>query len=97
MKKMTKQNHRDNNGKQRPRANRTKHQVENITLTNRKEKNTMTKQELEIRYKVLEERMERIYELCKKYTGISNGAETIGEIEANCDPDIIEQIINWRI
>lgn len=25
----------------------------------------MTKQELEIRYKVLEERMERIYELCK--------------------------------
>ena len=49
----------------------------------------MTKQELEIRYKVLEERMERIYELCKKYTGISNGAETIGEIEANCDPDII--------
>jgi hypothetical protein len=66
-------------------------------LTNRKEKNTMTKQELEIRYKVLEERMERIYELCKKYTGISNGAETIGEIEANCDPDIIEQIINWRI
>ena len=56
----------------------------------------MTKQELEIRYKVLEERMERIYELCKKYTGISNGAETIGEIEANSDPDIIEQIINWR-
>lgn len=61
MKKMTKQNHRDN-------------KLENITLTNRKEKNTMTKQELEIRYKVLEERMERIYELCKKYTGISNGS-----------------------
>ena len=57
----------------------------------------MTKKELEIRYKVLEERMERIYELCKKYTGISNGARTIGEIEANCDPDIIEQIINWRL
>lgn len=55
------------------------------------------KRELEIRCKVLEERMKRIYELCKNYTGISNGAETIGEIEANCDPDIIEQIINWRI
>lgn len=57
----------------------------------------MTKKELEIRYKVLEERMERIYELCKKYTGISNGAKTIGEIEAYCDPDLIEQSINWRI
>ena len=41
--------------------------------------------------------MERIYELCKEYTGISDGAKTIGEIEANCDPDIIEQIINGRI
>ena len=52
---------------------------------------------LEIRCKVLEERMERIYELCKKYTGISNGAKTIGEIEAYCDPDLIEQSINCRI
>ena len=33
----------------------------------------------------------------KEYTGISDGAKTIGEIEANCDPDIIEQIINGRI
>lgn len=57
----------------------------------------MTKKELEIRYKVLEERMERIYELCKKYTGTSNAAETIGAIEANCDPDLIERSINWRI
>ena len=57
----------------------------------------MTKKELEIRYKVLKERMEIIYELCKEYTGISDGAKTIGEIEANCDPDIIEQIINGRI
>ena len=57
----------------------------------------MTKKELEIRYKVLKERMERIYELCKEYTGISDGAKTIGVIEANCDPDIIEQIINGRI
>ena len=57
----------------------------------------MTKKELEIRYKVLKERMERIYELCKEYTGMSDGAKTIGEIEANCDPDIIEQIINGRI
>ena len=57
----------------------------------------MTKKELEIRYKVLEERMERIYELCKKYTGTSNAAKTIGAIEANCDPDLIEQSINWRI
>lgn len=57
----------------------------------------MTKKELEIRYKVLEERMERIYELCKKYTGISDAAKTIGAIEANCDPDLIEQSINWKI
>lgn len=55
------------------------------------------KRELEIRCKVLEERMERIYELYKKYTGISNGAKTIGEIEAYCDPDLIEQSINCRI
>ena len=54
----------------------------------------MTKKELEIRYKVLEERIERIYELCKNYTGISDAAKTIGEIEANCDPDIIEKLIN---
>ena len=57
----------------------------------------MTKKELEIRYKVLEERIKRINELCKEYTEISNAAETIGAIEANSDPDIIEQIINWRL
>ena len=49
------------------------------------------------RCKVLEERMKRIYELCEKYTGISNAAETIGAIKVNCDPDLIERSINWRI
>lgn len=57
----------------------------------------MTKKELEIRYKVLEERMKRINELCKAYTGISNAAETVGKIMANSDPDLIEQRINWRL
>lgn len=57
----------------------------------------MTKKELEIRCKILEERMERINELCKKYTGINNAPETIGAIMADSDPDLIEQSINWRI
>lgn len=57
----------------------------------------MTKKELEIRYKVLEERMKRINELCKEYTGINNAAETVGKIMANSAPDLIEQSINWRL
>lgn len=57
----------------------------------------MTKKELEIRYKVLEERMKRINELCKEYTGISNAAETVGKIMADSDPDLIEQSINGRL
>jgi len=57
----------------------------------------MTKKELEIRCNVLEERIKRINELCKEYTGISNAAETIGAIMADSDPDLIEQSINWRI
>lgn len=57
----------------------------------------MTKKELEIRYKVLEERMKRINELCKEYTGISNAAKTVGKIMAESDPDLIEQSINWRL
>lgn len=57
----------------------------------------MTKKELEIRCNVLEERIKRINELCKEYTGISNAAETIGAIMADSDSDLIEQSINWRI
>lgn len=57
----------------------------------------MTKKELEIRCNVLEERIKRINELCKEYTGISNAAETIGAIMADSAPDLIEQSINWRI
>ena len=57
----------------------------------------MTKKELEIRCNVLEERIKRINELCKEYTGISNAAETIGAIMADSDPDLIERSINWRI
>lgn len=57
----------------------------------------MTKKELEIRYKVLEERMEKINELCKEYTSTRDAAKTIGAIMAYCDPDLIEQSINWRI
>lgn len=57
----------------------------------------MTKKELEIRYKVLEERMEKINELCKEYTSTRDAIKTIGAIMAYCDPDLIEQSINWRI
>lgn len=57
----------------------------------------MTKEELEIRCKVLEERIERINELCKEYTGISNAAKTVGAIRVNSDPDLIEQSINRRL
>ena len=55
------------------------------------------KKELEIRCKVLEERMKRINEICKEYTSTRDAVETIGTIMANCDPDLIEQSINWRI
>lgn len=57
----------------------------------------MTKRELEIRCKVLEERMKRINEVCKKYTSTRDATETIGTIMADSDPDLIEQSINWRI
>ena len=57
----------------------------------------MTKKELEIRCKVLEERMKRINEICKEYTSTRNAAETIGTIMADSDPDLIENSINWRI
>ena len=57
----------------------------------------MTKRELKIRCKVLEERMERINEMCEKYTSTRDAVETIGIIMANSDPDLIEQSIKWRI
>lgn len=57
----------------------------------------MTKRELEIRCKVLEERMERINEMCEKYASTRDAVETIGIIMANSDPDLIEQSIRWRI
>ena len=57
----------------------------------------MTKRELEIRCKVLEERMKRINEMSEKYTSTRDAAETIGTIMANSNPDLIEQSIKWRI
>lgn len=49
----------------------------------------MTQQELEIKCKFLEKRLKRIYEICSQYPDDINGARAIGEIEANCDPNIL--------
>ncbi len=57
----------------------------------------MTKKELEIRCKVLEERMKRINEICENYKNERDAARTIGAIMANCDLEFIEQRINWKI
>lgn len=57
----------------------------------------MTKKELEIRCKVLEEKIERINELCKEYKDTRDAAETIGAIIANCDPDLIEKSIKFKL
>lgn len=54
----------------------------------------MTKKELEIRCKVLEERMKRINEICENYKNERDAARTIGAIMANCDLEFIEQRIN---
>lgn len=56
----------------------------------------MTKQELEIKCEILEERLNRINELCKEYTDKGKAAETIGAIMANSDPDFLEKCISWR-
>lgn len=57
----------------------------------------MTKKELEIRCEVMEERLNKINEICKGYTDKSKAPETIGAIMANCDPDFLEQCISWRM
>mgnify|MGYP000522534737 CR=1 FL=1 len=53
----------------------------------------MTKQELEINCKFLEKRLKRIYEICSQYPHDIDGARAIGEIEANCDPNILANFI----
>lgn len=50
----------------------------------------MTQHELEIKCEFLEKRLKRIYEICSQYPDDINGARAIGEIEANCDPDILK-------
>ncbi len=57
----------------------------------------MTKKELEIRCEVMEERLNKINEICKGYTYKSNVSETIGAIMANCDPDFLEKCISWKL
>ena len=58
----------------------------------------MTKKELEIRCEVMEERLNKINEICKGYTtDKSKASETIGAIMANCDPDFLEKCINWKL
>lgn len=49
----------------------------------------MTEHELEIKCEFLEKRLKRIYEICSQYPHDIDGARAIGEIEANCDPDIL--------
>lgn len=57
----------------------------------------MTKKELEIKCKVLEERLEKINELCEKYSYKSNAAEIIGGIEFWCSQEDIERAIDHAI
>lgn len=57
----------------------------------------MTKKELQIKCKVLEESLEKINELCKKYTYKSNAAEMIGRIESCSSQENIERAIHYEI
>lgn len=57
----------------------------------------MTKKELEIRCEIMQERLNRINEICKGYTDKSKASETIGAIMAQCDPDFLEKCISWRL
>lgn len=57
----------------------------------------MTKKELEIRCEVMKESLNRINELCEGYTDINKAFETIGAIMAQCDPDILEKRISWKM
>lgn len=50
----------------------------------------MTQRELEIKCEFLEKRLKRIYEICSQYPDDITGARAIGEIEANCDPNILK-------
>ena len=55
----------------------------------------MTKKELEIRCEIMQERLNRINEICEGYTDKSKASETIGA--AQCDPDFLEKCISWRL
>lgn len=57
----------------------------------------MTKRELEIRCEIMQERLNRINEICEGYTDKSKASETIGAIMAQCDPDFLEKCISWRL
>ncbi len=57
----------------------------------------MTKKELEIRCKVMEERLNRIYEICNQYSHDRDAPTAIGRITANCDPDLVAEDIEWRL
>ena len=57
----------------------------------------MTKKELEIRCEIMQERLDRINEICEGYTDKSKASETIGAIMAQCDPDFLEKRISWKM
>lgn len=57
----------------------------------------MTKKELEIRCEIMQERLNRINEICEEYTDKSKAPKTIGAIMAQCDPDFLEKCISWRL
>lgn len=57
----------------------------------------MTQQELEIKCRILEKRLNRIYEICNQYPHDINGATAIGKILTNCDPDYLAEDIEWRL
>ena len=58
----------------------------------------MTKQELEIKCNVLEERLQKINDICEAYTfKSSKAAETIGSISYYCDPTETKRSIDFKI
>lgn len=58
----------------------------------------MTKQELEIKCKVLEERLQTISEICNAHTfGKDSAAETLGKIIYYSDPDATKEKIEFEI
>lgn len=57
----------------------------------------MTKQELEIKCKILEDRINRIYEICNQYPSEIDAGTAIGKIIANCDPKFLTDDIGRHI